>query len=109
MIIVLCSVSPRVEAVPEVTVKEGEEGLLECEVTGNPKPSVVWSRRGSELPQSSHTSCPAASCLTINSVEREAGGSYRCTADNGVGQADNADIKLVVQCKYNTLDSKSSD
>ena len=39
--------SARVEAVSEVTVKEGEEVVMECEVSGNPRPSVVWSRQGS--------------------------------------------------------------
>merc|ERR1719242_2367007 len=71
--------------------------MMECEVSGNPEPSVVWSRQGSDLPHGSHTSCPASSCLNINSVAREDGGSYTCTADNGVGEEDTANIKLTVQ------------
>ena len=82
-----------------MTVQEGEEVVVECEVSGNPGPSVLWTREGEELPQGSHTSCPASSCLSISRVAREDGGSYRCTADNGVGEAAMADIKLVVQCK----------
>ena len=94
-----CSVPPRVEAVSEVTVKEGEEVVVECAVSGNPEPTMVWSRRGSELPHGSHTSCPAASCLTVSSVARADSGLYTCSADNGVGEAASANINLVVQCK----------
>ena len=78
---------------------EGEEVVLECEVTGNPQPSLIWSRPDSPLPAGSHTSCPANSCLNIPSVGRADTGSYLCTADNGVGQPDSASSELVVQCK----------
>ena len=27
------------------TVKEGEDVTLECEVTGNPMPTVIWSKK----------------------------------------------------------------
>ena len=91
--------SPSVEAVAEVRVTEGEEVVLECEVTGNPQPSVIWSRPDSQLPAGSHTSCPANSCLNIPSVGRADTGSYLCTADNGVGQADSASSSVVVECK----------
>ena len=40
--------SPTVIASPpggSVSVKEGEEVNLQCEVSGNPLPSVVWSRQ----------------------------------------------------------------
>ena len=57
----------------------------------------------SDLPQGSHTSCPASSCLNMNRVARADGGTYTCTAHNGVGQEDTADIKLVVQCKKQYL------
>ena len=42
------SVSPTVIAVPPtggVTVKEGEDVTLQCEVTGNPMPTVIWSKK----------------------------------------------------------------
>merc|ERR1719219_3005702 len=74
-----------------------EEVVLECEVTGNPRPTVVWSRPDSQLPPGSHSSCPANSCLNIPSVTRADTGSYLCTADNGVGQADSASSSVVVQ------------
>ena len=27
------------------TVKEGDDVTLECEVTGNPMPTVIWSKK----------------------------------------------------------------
>ena len=47
---VICSllVSPTVIAVSptgSVTVKEGEDVTLQCEVTGNPLPTVIWSKK----------------------------------------------------------------
>ena len=45
---VIVSVSPTVIAVPptgSVTVKEGEDVTLQCEVTGNPLPTVIWSKK----------------------------------------------------------------
>jgi len=90
-------VAPSVKAVREVVVTEGEEVVLECEVTGNPRPSLVWSRPQSQLPPGSETSCPDNSCLTLPSVSRADSGSYLCTADNGVGQPDSASSSVVVQ------------
>ena len=92
-------VAPSVKAVREVVVTEGEEVVLECEVTGNPRPSLVWSRPQSQLPPGSETSCPDNSCLTLPSVSRADSGSYLCTADNGVGQPDSASSSVVVQCE----------
>ena len=45
---VIVSVSATVIAVPptgSVTVKEGEDVTLQCEVTGNPLPTVIWSKK----------------------------------------------------------------
>ena len=47
--LILILVSPTVISVPPsgaVSVKEGEETVLQCEVTGNPRPAVTWTRTG---------------------------------------------------------------
>jgi len=80
-----------------ISVKEGEEVNLQCEVSGNPQPSVVWSKQDGNVPQASHRTCPKNSCLTLSSVSRDDSGVYTCSADNGVGQPDSATINLTVQ------------
>lgn len=93
-------VPPTVVATPpegHIRVKEGEEVNLQCEVSGNPLPSVVWSKQDGILPQSAHKTCPKDSCLTLASVHRDDSGVYTCSADNGVGQPDTASITLTVE------------
>ena len=41
-------VPARVESSPEaayLTLQEGEDALLECKVSGNPKPEVSWKKQ----------------------------------------------------------------
>ena len=48
MIDINFSVSPTVIASPPggaISVKEGEEVNLQCEVSGNPVPNIVWSKQ----------------------------------------------------------------
>lgn len=94
-------VSPTVISVPPsgaVSVKEGEETVLQCEVTGNPRPAVTWTRTGdgAVLPSSARESCPDQSCLSLANVGQGDGGLYQCRADNGVGEPDQATIALTV-------------
>ena len=70
-----------------------------------PTPKVEWSRpdgkpwssRLSETPEGHGTE------LEITNVEAEDEGTYRCTATNG-GSVASADIRLIVQCKFATLE-----
>lgn len=38
--------------------------------------------------------------LTLERIERQQAGVYQCTADNGVGEPVNVDMRLDVLCKY---------
>lgn len=40
--------------------------------------------------------------LTLERIERLQAGVYQCTADNGVGEPVNVDMRLDVLCKYST-------
>lgn len=93
-------VSPTVIAVPPtggVTVKEGEDVTLQCEVTGNPMPTVIWSKKDGGLPHGSHQACHKNSCLNIPAVTKEDAGVFQCSADNRVGDPDQAIVYLTVQ------------
>lgn len=93
-------VSPTVISVPPngaTTVKEGEDVTLQCEVTGNPIPTVIWSKKNGGLPQGAHHSCHKNSCLNIPAATKEDAGVFQCSADNGVGDPDQATLYLTVQ------------
>ena len=92
---------PKVTALPPiglVTVTEGDDATLECESSGNPLPTLIWSRNEG-LPQNAVPTCARNSCLYLSNVKRDAAGVYHCQADNGVGVPAKATITLKVECK----------
>ena len=69
-----------------------------CEATGKPAPNISWTRvleNGSSsevLHQGSTWDFPI--------INRTASGTYRCTADNGIGNPDRHKVKVNVTCTY---------
>ena len=66
-----------------------------CSAQGNPPAKITWTKdkRVVNVP--------------LRNISREAAGSYRCTAVNGVGSPATADVFITVQCKcvcYNLVD-----
>ncbi|CRL05848.1 CLUMA_CG018874, isoform A [Clunio marinus] len=89
-------VPPTVRAHPEtghVTARKGSTVTLECKASGNPVPSITWVKREltSESPQLAE-----GPSLTLEHVERQSSGIYRCIADNGVRDPVSIDMQLVV-------------
>ncbi|KAK3728550.1 hypothetical protein QZH41_011637, partial [Actinostola sp. cb2023] len=76
-------------------VLENQDVTLVCNTTGEPVPSVTWTKDG--VPLGSRTN---DSYLLLQNVLRNQTGNYTCTADNGVGKLlETACWKLDVQCK----------
>ena len=73
--------------------------VLTCEATGDPKPSVTWSKDG-------NTSIPRAQfrnddhILVIQEVAPSDGGTYECRASNIFGQRRTA-TAVIIAGKYN--------
>ena len=64
---------------------------FKCSATGNPIPKVTWIKDGITV----------ASGDTLSFVAyRNKSGEYWCSADNGLGQAENSSAHLYVHCKY---------
>ena len=63
---------------------------LICNATGDPEPSITLTRLSDNT--------IVNSSFTITGKQDE--GAYRCTADNGVGNAATADVFIVVQSKF---------
>ena len=76
----------------------GELAILTCQVSGNPNPTVTWTKDG-------HASIPRAHfqnngrLLAIQGVIRADEGVYQCKASNAFGESKTA-TSLVVGGKY---------
>ena len=62
----------------ELSVNEGSSTTLECNVRGNPKPKVTWTREGKVIGHGPR--------LDLVNLNQSSGGRYTCTATNGIPQ-----------------------
>ena len=72
--------------------EEGQTVTIACSATGQPPPTITWSKAIGSLPDRRTVSNGA---LKINSVSREDGGTYVCKAENILGAAEDT-TQLVV-------------
>ena len=69
---------------------------LECNVSdGRPPPTVTWSKIGGL----SNVTYPPGQRLVIKNANRTEAGTYKCTADNGIGNPATATMVVNVLCK----------
>ena len=69
--------------VPAVTTPPGRDVVLECEVSGSPEGTLVWTRvDGGPLPASS---VAVGTSLHLFSVSSGDAGGYMCTVTNTFG------------------------
>ena len=89
--------TPTVAVSPaKMTVNESESALFQCSVTGNPEPTVAWSRMNNET-EVSH-SAVSGKMLRLRNVKGNDAGIYRCSATNILGKA-RAETQLEVNGK----------
>ena len=83
------------------TVKEGSKVTFQCNATGNPSPTLSWTKDDNLINQSSNNIVLSedSQTLTINNVQRNDAGIYLCNATNNVNSV-SASAHLNVQCKY---------
>jgi hypothetical protein len=77
------------------TVKENEKMDLKCYATGDPDPTITWTRHG-DAPLPIGGRSWVGSKMHIHRVLREDRGTYRCTASNSAGTV-KRDIRVEVQ------------
>ncbi|XP_018323702.1 protein amalgam-like [Agrilus planipennis] len=91
-------VPPRIHYVSHtgpLDVVQGATVKLECRASGNPVPTVAWTRKNNVLPSGERS--VSGQALVIQSADRHSAGQYMCSADNGVGQPDTKIITLNVR------------
>ena len=82
---------------------EGVDVTFSCNATGNPKPTISWSRSGSPVHTSNNSRFSFSEGkkeLTITNVNRTDSGKYQCVASNSLGNDTSDAATLNVQCKY---------
>ena len=84
----------------DVTALSGEDVKLQCNVNGDPEPSVVWHREDGQIQKMGKTSINNGHYLTISSVTPEDEGVYICEARNSVGTISSS-VSLSVHGKSN--------
>ena len=91
---------PKITAQPQnKTVTERENVTLSCNASGNPTPSISWTKDGTALNSPRISLSSDNKQLTITNVNRDDSGDYRCVANNSVGAAATSDVAtLDVQC-----------
>ena len=83
---------PSITHIYDRIVNETDVVLLNCTGDGNPLPQIKWT----SVPDNN----PVANVLQITGKQDE--GLYRCTAENGVGNAATEDVNITVLCKSNS-------
>lgn len=82
-----------------LTVKDGEELLLQCIVEADPEPQISWSKNGNKISSSEIIDLKyknGVATLKINEVYPEDEGEYVCKATNSVGSTETK-CRLTVQ------------
>ncbi|KAM7364327.1 klingon [Cochliomyia hominivorax] len=90
-------VPPSVRATPtsgNLQARKGGPVTLECKGSGNPVPSIYWTKKSGAGKSTARIG--DGPILTLEKVERQQAGVYQCTADNGVGEPVSVDIRLDV-------------
>ena len=73
---------------------EGNGVTLFCNATGNPTPSIAWTKQGR------NTVLSSSETLTLTNLMRGDNGTvYRCKVQNILG-SDEANATITVLCKY---------
>ena len=91
-------VQPQVSISPSITVVEGQNTVLQCNITAaNPPTNVTWIYSTSEVVPSTNGS------VIWPSVHRSRHGLYTCRASNGIGSPGVKTMFLTVHCKFSWL------
>ena len=82
------------------TLTEGDNATFNCDTSGNPSPTLSWTKDGSVVNVTSRISLSLENTLlVITNVNRGDSGQYVCVSANVVGTVQSSMARLNVQCK----------
>lgn len=70
--------------------------ILFCNATGEPAPNITWTKENGNDGEEVFSGNP----LVIVNVGRNDTGTYRCTANNGIGKPVSRSLYVNITCKY---------
>ncbi|KFO26993.1 MAM domain-containing glycosylphosphatidylinositol anchor protein 1 [Fukomys damarensis] len=79
------------------TIREGDTLVLQCLVTGHPRPQVRWTKTAGSASDKFQETSVFNETLRIEHIARTQGGRYYCKAENGVGVPAIKSIRVDVQ------------
>ena len=101
------SVQPKITVhLKPKTPTEGDDVTLSCNATGNPEPTISWSKNESPINTSNNFRIRFSEDkkqLTITNVKRTDSGEYRCVGNNSLGSDTSNVAALDVLCKHSVL------
>ncbi|XP_066250659.1 protein amalgam-like [Euwallacea similis] len=75
-------------------VTQGQMVKMECRASGNPVPTISWTRKNNVMPSGERS--VQGMILVIQHADRHTTGQYQCSADNAVGEPDTKHIVINV-------------
>uniref|UniRef100_A0A8C0CQX7 Ig-like domain-containing protein n=1 Tax=Balaenoptera musculus TaxID=9771 RepID=A0A8C0CQX7_BALMU len=91
--------------------REGDSIVLECSLSGEPKPAVTWFHNGVLLKQNQKFQFEEINCshrLYINDVNSQDSGKYECVAENNSGMVESVSdltVEPVTHREYSQLEN----
>lgn len=87
LLLTCCVVSPLVNISMETVAVQGNPLTLDCQVIGQPTPTVTWFQGSTQITADSRRSIDGSGRLVFTSVLSTDAGTYRCQASNERGSA----------------------
>lgn len=75
-------------------VLAGDVATLNCKASGNPEPTITWTKQDSKMPSGAHEE--VGTSISFENADRHIGGSYVCSASNGIGNPATAERNIIV-------------
>ena len=90
--LIIMAVQPTLQCPKTIRVTQGEQAIIPCIVTGDPKPNITWTKESQ-----SGNAISNNSTLVIVNARISDGGTYHVTANNG--KSTSVLVELDILCK----------